>query len=66
MDPVLLDDIDLIGTIQQIEFEEGPPMYMEDVKPCENPLDTRFTLDSLQSLYKQFRKNQSDNTLIDA
>ena len=55
MDPVLLDDIDLMHHIEQIEFEEGPPLYMAEVKPADSPLDTRFTLDSLQSLYKQFK-----------
>ena len=66
MDPVLLDDIDLLNSISQIEFEEGPPLYMNDVRPSENYADSRFDLPSLQSLYRQFRKNKSDSNLIDA
>ena len=66
MDPVLLDDVDLLNSISQIEFEEGPPLYMNDVRPSENQADSRFEISSLQSLYRQFKKNKSDNYLIDA
>ena len=66
MDPVLLDEIDLMSSINQIEFEQGPPLYMNDVKPTENIADLRFSMESLQSLYKQFRKNKCDVNLIDS
>ena len=66
MDPVLLEYVNLMNHISQIEFEEGPPLYMGEVKaPSESILDSRFTMEALQSLYKQFRKNMADRTLMD-
>lgn len=52
MDSVILGDIDLMGTISQIEFEEGPPLYMTDIRNSQVSLETRFELSSLRSLYK--------------
>ena len=55
IDTVYLEDTDVGRSINVIEFQEGPPIYMQEVVP-ELTLETsRFSLDTLQSIYKQFR-----------
>ena len=53
-------------SIKRIEFIDGPPLYMKDVKAPDAVVDMRFSIESLQSLYRQFRKNACDSTLIDS
>ena len=47
IDAVILDDFDLEREIDQIEFTEGPPLYMLEIQPRLTLEDTRFSLDSL-------------------
>ena len=49
-----------------IEFQEGPPLYMQETKLSLSVKEARFTIESLQSLYKQIRSLQEDSVLIDA
>ena len=65
IDSVILPGTDLQSHIETIEFFEGPPQYMQDVRPQMTLDHSRFTLESLQLLYKQLRAQQADTQLID-
>lgn len=66
IEPVILQSLDLERHIETIEFFEGPPQYMFESKPRYSIDQTRFTVESLRLLYRQFRRNQEDKKLIDA
>jgi len=39
-------------SIKRIEFIDGPPLYMKEVKAPDAVVDMRFSIESLQSLYR--------------
>ena len=65
IETVILHGEDLSQHIETIEFFDGPPQYMVDAKPSYSLSQTRFTLDSLNLIYKQMRACQEDSSLID-
>ena len=66
LETVRLQSVDLPNCIQTIEFYEGPPQYMAEARPVYSLDQARFSLDSLNSLYRQFRHYQEDTNLMDA
>ena len=65
IEPIMLSSIDLERYISTIEFFEGPPHYMTESRPSYAIENSRFTVTSLQLLYRQFRANQEDTRLMD-
>ena len=65
LDAVVLPHVDLNNLIDTIEFYEGPPQYMLEVKPPTTLEYSRFSLDSLSLIYRQLRSHADDSNLID-
>ena len=65
IEPVILQSLDLERHISTLEFYEGPPQYMIEVKPVYTIENARFSIDSLTLIYRQFRAHQEDTKLID-
>ena len=65
LDAIVLPHVDLGNLIDTIEFYEGPPQYMLEVKPPTTLEHTRFSLDSLDLVYRQMRSQAEDTNLID-
>ena len=66
IETVLLESLKLSSHIETIEFYEGPPQYMVEAKPVVTLAEARFSLDSLNLIYRQLRAKQEDTRLIDA
>ena len=66
IETVILQSLELPNYIETIEFFDGPPQYMVEARPVVNLEQSRFSLDSLSLIYRQFRAHQEDTQLIDA
>jgi len=66
LDSVLIADISLSDHIELLTFEEGPPLYMQGLEHELILEETRFSLQSLNSLYDSFRSHSCGADLLDA
>jgi len=55
LEPITLQGLDLERHISTLEFYEGPPQYMVEVRPMYTIEQSRFSVESLTLVYKQFR-----------
>lgn len=55
MKTVILPDQSLENHIERIEFFEGPPQYMVDARPVYTVEQSRFSVESLELIYRQLR-----------
>ena len=65
MKTVILPDQGLENHIERIEFFDGPPQYMVDARPIYTVEQSRFSVESLELIYRQLRLYQEDTELID-
>jgi len=65
IEAVPLHSLDLERHIDTIDFFEGPPQYMVEARPVYTVETARFTIESLELIYKQFRAHQEDTKLVD-
>ncbi len=55
IETIILPSVDLQSHIETIEFFDGPPQYMQDLRPVMTLDHSRFSIESLQMFYKQLR-----------
>ena len=62
----IINEANLFNLIDTIKFQEGPPLYIQDLKIPNLIADKRFTVEQLTGLYNDFKRNAAFDNILDS
>lgn len=62
----IIAEADLFTKIETIDFQEGPPLYFQEVSVPAKVDDSRFSVAQLTGLYNDFRQNAAFDNVLDS